>query len=204
MPSRRAYDFLARPARADAGLLRHCQRASLRPELGLGRLQLLLPARAHGLPDLRQYGAFYASAPLPARPEQPAPCRSGCGCCPGHLRPWRGPAGCRLSPDHDPDTHVPAPRSKTASPTFPAPKKWVDEVPFRTSRGLLLRLLGDTLRRAVVGTRLAARAPTDTIQVLRGLPADSLYRRMLRVSDNFLAEQLLLMCATQRGLPATR
>ena len=78
---------------------------------------------------------------------------------------------------------------------FPAARSWVDEVPFRTSPGLLLQLLQDTLRRPVLPAplRLTAR---DSVRTLRGLSVDSLYRRMIRVSDNFLAEQLLLMCSS--------
>ena len=83
----------------------------------------------------------------------------------------------------------------------PIGKKWIDEVPYRTSRPLLLRLLGDTLRRAIVGTPWHPHPAHDSIRTLRGLRADSLYRRMLRVSDNFLAEQLLLMASSRVGLP---
>ena len=38
-----------------------------------------------------------------------------------------------------------------------------------------------------------------TYGFMRSHPVDSLYRRMLRVSDNFLAEQLLLLCSTTLG-----
>jgi D-alanyl-D-alanine carboxypeptidase/D-alanyl-D-alanine-endopeptidase (penicillin-binding protein 4) len=78
---------------------------------------------------------------------------------------------------------------------FPSTKNWVDETPFRTSTPLLLQLLQDTLRRPILPTTLRIR-PQDSVCTLRGLAVDSLYRRMLRVSDNFLAEQLLLMCAS--------
>ncbi|MCB2378286.1 D-alanyl-D-alanine carboxypeptidase [Hymenobacter sp. BT635] len=80
----------------------------------------------------------------------------------------------------------------------PSAKSWVDETPFRTSPGLLLKLLQDTLRRPVQALPWQLR-PQDTLRTLRGLPVDSLYRRMLQVSDNFLAEQLLLMCSSQLG-----
>jgi len=81
---------------------------------------------------------------------------------------------------------------------FPAAKSWIDETPFRTSPGLLLQLLQDTLRRPVLPLPWAPRAQ-DSIRTLAGLPVDSLYRRMLQVSDNFLAEQLLLMASAQLG-----
>ncbi|WP_188559214.1 D-alanyl-D-alanine carboxypeptidase/D-alanyl-D-alanine-endopeptidase [Hymenobacter glacieicola] len=82
---------------------------------------------------------------------------------------------------------------------FPTTKNWVDETPFRTSSALLLQLLQDTLRRPVLPTPFRLR-PQDAVYTLRGLPVDSLYRRMLRVSDNFLAEQLLLMCSSSLRL----
>jgi serine-type D-Ala-D-Ala carboxypeptidase/endopeptidase (penicillin-binding protein 4) len=78
---------------------------------------------------------------------------------------------------------------------FPAASNWVDETPFRTSPALVLHLLQDTLRRRVALGPLRLRTQ-DSVRTLRGLPVDSLYRRMLRVSDNFLAEQLLLLCAS--------
>ncbi|TGE22407.1 hypothetical protein E5K00_19395 [Hymenobacter aquaticus] len=81
---------------------------------------------------------------------------------------------------------------------LPSAKSWVDETPFRTSPGLLLKLLQDTLRRPVQALRWQLR-PQDSLRTLSGLPVDSLYRRMLQVSDNFLAEQLLLMCSSRLG-----
>ncbi|TGE15203.1 D-alanyl-D-alanine carboxypeptidase/D-alanyl-D-alanine-endopeptidase [Hymenobacter elongatus] len=81
---------------------------------------------------------------------------------------------------------------------LPFSKSWIDETPFRTSPGLLLQLLQDTLRRPVQPLPWHPR-PQDSIRTLHGLPVDSLYRRMLQVSDNFLAEQLLLLCASRLG-----
>jgi D-alanyl-D-alanine carboxypeptidase/D-alanyl-D-alanine-endopeptidase (penicillin-binding protein 4) len=93
------------------------------------------------------------------------------------------------------DDHVRRALLENRFSVFPSSKNWVDETPFRTSQPLLLQLLQDTLRRPIVPTALRLR-PQDSVRTLRGLPVDSLYRRMLRVSDNFLAEQLLLMCAS--------
>lgn len=81
---------------------------------------------------------------------------------------------------------------------YPAPKPWVDEVPFRTDRNLLLTLLRDTLKRPVLTSRWRPR-PGETPRTHYGLPVDSLLRRCIRVSDNFLAEQTLLLCSAQLG-----
>ena len=149
---------------------------------------------------------FYAAAPVPPRPRaggamvrRAVPLPQRVRVLPRLFAPLTeaAPAGF-LSPDIDPDTHVRRDPLSNQFYTLPSPKKWVDEVPFRTSRTLLLRMLGDTLRRAIVGLPWRPK-PTDKVQVLNGLPVDSLYRRMLRVSDNFLAEQLLLMCSTTLG-----
>ncbi|RZK62152.1 MAG: hypothetical protein EOO59_03285 [Hymenobacter sp.] len=108
--------------------------------------------------------------------------------------------GFRLSPDQDHSEHVFRAQLDNRFTYRPAGQKWVDELPYRTSRTLLLRLLGDTLRRAIVGVGPWRPRPyQDSVRTLTGLRADSLYRRMLRVSDNFLAEQLLLMASTRVG-----
>ncbi|MCA8829160.1 D-alanyl-D-alanine carboxypeptidase/D-alanyl-D-alanine-endopeptidase [Hymenobacter pini] len=101
------------------------------------------------------------------------------------------PAG-TPNPNQD---HVRRPELENRFLAFPASSNWVDETPFRTSPALTLQLLQDTLRRPILLAPLRLRAQ-DSVRTLRGLPVDSLYRRMLRVSDNFLAEQLLLMCAS--------
>ena len=101
------------------------------------------------------------------------------------------PAG-TLNPTED---HVRRPALENRFTVLPSAGSWVDETPFRTSPALLLQLLQDTLRRPVLLAPLRLR-PQDSVRTLRGLPVDSLYRRMIRVSDNFLAEQLLLLCAS--------
>jgi len=66
------------------------------------------------------------------------------------------------------------------------------EVPFKTSSMLTVQLLSDTLRRPVglVSTKLP-----NASKVLYSIPSDSLYRVLMQDSDNFIAEQLLFLCA---------
>ena len=70
------------------------------------------------------------------------------------------------------------------------------EVPFIYSDTLLLQLLEDSLSRKVqlmagIGT------PPQESQSIYSIPTDSVLQRMMQVSDNFLAEQLLLLCANE-------
>lgn len=66
------------------------------------------------------------------------------------------------------------------------------ETPFRTSDSLTRLLFQDTLKRAVA--YVDAILPRDA-QTFLNTPADSVYKVMMQESDNFLAEQLLLMCS---------
>lgn len=70
-------------------------------------------------------------------------------------------------------------------------------VPFRYSPDFLAKVLTDTLRRPVnvLNTNLLPPPDAGTIYSLH---ADSLYRLMMQESDNFIAEQLLLLCSWQR------
>lgn len=64
------------------------------------------------------------------------------------------------------------------------------DIPIKYSISTLLNLLQDTLERQVVYQRI----PVDTTNsIMYSVPADSVYKRMLQESDNFLAEQLLLL-----------
>ncbi|PTS93955.1 peptidase S13 [Pedobacter sp. HMWF019] len=67
-------------------------------------------------------------------------------------------------------------------------------LPFKTSTALTLALLTDTLHREVGG--IALKMP-DSARTLFDLPRDSVLKQMLLPSDNFIAEQLLLLCADQ-------
>ncbi|QKZ11796.1 D-alanyl-D-alanine carboxypeptidase/D-alanyl-D-alanine-endopeptidase [Spirosoma sp. KUDC1026] len=82
--------------------------------------------------------------------------------------------------------------------TFTVPGTGVtskQDVPFRWSPELAARLLSDTLHRPV--GLVSSPVPADA-QLLRGLSTDSLYKRMLYVSDNQFAEQVLFMLSAER------
>lgn len=64
--------------------------------------------------------------------------------------------------------------------------------PFITDASMVAQLLSDTLHRPVT---VIKHAPFTSSQVVYSVPADSLYRVMMQDSDNFIAEQLLLVCA---------
>ncbi|MDQ2658207.1 MAG: D-alanyl-D-alanine carboxypeptidase, partial [Bacteroidota bacterium] len=65
-------------------------------------------------------------------------------------------------------------------------------IPFRIDSATLYTLLSDTLKRQVLPVDLPLPANTST---LFSIHLDSLYSVMMRESDNFIAEQLLLMSA---------
>lgn len=81
-------------------------------------------------------------------------------------------------------------------PTAPVRPTAVQDVPYLTSPELTVQLLADTLKR-----RVSLRpVPFDpAAQTLYGLPTDTLYRRMLQVSDNLLAEQIMLLVSGTQG-----
>ena len=70
------------------------------------------------------------------------------------------------------------------------------DVPFRWLPELAAQLLADTLHRPV--EVLPMPVPNNT-RLLRGSPTDSLYKRMLYVSDNQFAEQILFMIQAERN-----
>lgn len=70
------------------------------------------------------------------------------------------------------------------------------KLPFRYSHQLLADLLSDTLRREVKILKTLPPGTGDPSTVY-SVPADSLYKRMLQKSDNFIAEQILLLSAHQ-------
>ncbi|GAA4307896.1 D-alanyl-D-alanine carboxypeptidase/D-alanyl-D-alanine-endopeptidase [Nibribacter koreensis] len=67
------------------------------------------------------------------------------------------------------------------------------EVPFIPSPDMTVKLLADTLKRSV--TLLKKRALPQGGQTFYGLPADTVLKRMMQVSDNLFAEQLMALCS---------
>ncbi|MGB3775782.1 MAG: D-alanyl-D-alanine carboxypeptidase [Leeuwenhoekiella sp.] len=68
------------------------------------------------------------------------------------------------------------------------------EVPIKYSPELFVEVLEDTLRKEI-GLIPEFYPSKGEEKMLYSIPTDSLYKRMLKVSDNFLAEQILLLSA---------
>ena len=80
--------------------------------------------------------------------------------------------------------------------SYPAGKSikanYEQDVPFKTGADVIVGLLSDTLKKEV--TLINKPLPKST-KVFYSLPSDSLYQRMLHVSDNMIAEHLMLLNA---------
>ena len=70
------------------------------------------------------------------------------------------------------------------------------EIPARITPDLTAKLLSDTLGRNVNTTAVL---PETGAAMFYNTPADSVYKVMMQESDNFIAEQLLLVCAATLG-----
>lgn len=126
------------------------------------------------------------------------------------LRIWRDSSqhGFRLSPTYFLDSihldpHVTAPQARwmrdecrnrfSYNPPAVTGPSYEYEIPFRWSAQLAARLLSDTLGRPVEVLNLPL-MPSEQANVLYAAqPADSIYKLLLQDSDNFIAEQLLLL-----------
>ena len=69
------------------------------------------------------------------------------------------------------------------------------EIPFRYSPELATELLASILEKPItlISTPLL---PPDDCQTIYSIPSDLMYQKMMQSSDNFVAEQILLMCAS--------
>lgn len=68
--------------------------------------------------------------------------------------------------------------------------------PFKYSDLLVANLLSDTLHRKV---QLITRQKPKNLKTHYSIPTDSLYKKMMQDSDNFIAEQLMLVYSSQLG-----
>lgn len=66
--------------------------------------------------------------------------------------------------------------------------------PYRYAPSVITSLLTDTLHRPVQWLDLTQVEPEDATTIYMATP-DTLYRRLMQQSDNFFAEQLMLMCS---------
>ena len=95
--------------------------------------------------------------------------------------------------------------NKFVYPAGSIPSKFHQEVPWKTSPSLTLALLQDTLKKSI---GLVNMQMPNSAKTLYSITADSVYKHMLWPSDNFIAEQLLLVCSsvlpgnlsTQKGI----
>lgn len=80
-------------------------------------------------------------------------------------------------------------------PLMALPKNFKQYIPWKTSTPLTLALLQDTLKIPVTEVHLPL---PDSAKTIYEENADTVYRHMLQPSDNFIAEQLLLVCSSAR------
>ena len=71
-------------------------------------------------------------------------------------------------------------------------KKDTISIPFQTSDAFYQELWSDTLQSELIWVDYQDKS---TASVMHSIPTDSVYQRLLQVSDNFLAEQLILLCS---------
>lgn len=81
-------------------------------------------------------------------------------------------------------------------PAMPLPAGYSQEVPYKVSLPLTLSLLSDTLKKTVMLAKMKMPADAKTVYNMR---TDSVLKAMMLPSDNFIAEQLLLVYANQLG-----
>ncbi len=83
----------------------------------------------------------------------------------------------------------------TYNPPATSGSTYHTEIPFRWSAQLAAQLLSDTLQRPVEVLALPLWPSEQALVLYAAQPADSIYQLLLHDSDNFIAEQLLLLCS---------
>lgn len=100
---------------------------------------------------------------------------------------WQGPDNAPIRDEHINRWNV--------SALHPGDSLWV---PFRTTA--FLDLLKDTLNRTDITIGLPAQYPAIGWQQIKSCPVDTVYRMMMYISDNFLAEQLAPVLPIQESI----
>jgi D-alanyl-D-alanine carboxypeptidase/D-alanyl-D-alanine-endopeptidase (penicillin-binding protein 4) len=77
-------------------------------------------------------------------------------------------------------------------PAMKIPANYRKEIPWKTSTALTLSLLQDTLKKEVSEIHMPL---NDDAKTIYDANADTVYKHMLQPSDNYIAEQLLLVCS---------
>ncbi len=68
--------------------------------------------------------------------------------------------------------------------------KFTQDIPFTINNNLIINLLEDTLKRKITYSYIKV---SEEANSLKSIAADSVYKRMMKISDNMLAEHLLLL-----------
>lgn len=76
---------------------------------------------------------------------------------------------------------------------YPSSRKDTLEIPFKTDTVLTKKLLANALGKNV---KIVSKMPAGEKHIAYSIPVDTVYKRMMIESDNFLAEQLLLLCSS--------
>lgn len=79
---------------------------------------------------------------------------------------------------------------------LPASQKDTIEVPFISDSNLIRKILENQTRKSIT---VVNRFPTSEVKTIYGIAADSVYKQLMQVSDNFIAEQLLIMASATLG-----
>lgn len=80
-------------------------------------------------------------------------------------------------------------------PQSAPPPNYRQEIPWKADTALTRGLLQDTLQEPVTAVHIPL---PDDAKTLFNIVADTVYRHMLQPSDNFIAEQLLLVCSSAK------
>lgn len=104
----------------------------------------------------------------------------------------------RISPDYFKDSIFPYVHAVQRDPVknlfyFDPSQKDTLEIPYIVDGSLTKNLLEKVLGKKI---RISPNMPLAEHKVLYGIAADSIYSRMMEVSDNFLAEQLLFLASS--------